>query len=230
MTGLGTTEAAPAVATYMRLIGTIAAVAVVGIVAATTAQNPTQKKLDKFDSLKIGGVTQVVYKVGRTQSVKVSGTKDLVAATKFKVEKGRLSIWQDGEMLKSKKHEDDAKVVVTITSPGLKSISAGGATKFTGTGLKGDALKIGASGAAHVKVTGTAKTLNASASGAGHLDLSGLTTQNADVHASGAGHVRVHVFADLNATVSGAASVVYSGFPASVHTKKSGVGSVKQSK
>jgi len=42
--------------------------------------------------------------------------------------------------------------------------------------------------------------------------------------------VRVHVFADLNATVSGASSVVYSGFPASVHTKKSGVGSVKQSK
>ena len=213
----------------MRLIGTIAAMGAAGLIAATTAQSPTQKGVDKFDSLKIGGVTQVVYKVGRTQSIKIEGTKELVEATLFEVKKGVLTIRQDYKQLEGVDLPDNSKVVVTITSPALKAVSAGGATSFTGTGLKADSLSVGASGAARMKLTGSAKTLSASVSGAGSLDLSDLKTQNANVHASGAGHVKVNVTADLNATVSGAASVVYSGSPASVNTKKSGVGSVRKS-
>lgn len=86
-------------------------------------------------------------------------------------------------------------------------------------------IKISASGASDVEIAGTATDVNMSVSGAGDIDASELRAETVNAAASGASHISCYATKRLEASASGASSVVYGGNPATVNlpAKQKGV-------
>ncbi|HXH62010.1 MAG TPA: DUF2807 domain-containing protein [Fimbriimonadaceae bacterium] len=184
-------------------------------VAAYALASAPEKKVDlaKFDKISAHEITQVIYKPGKTQSVTVSGNDILVKATTLEVKNGQLIIDQDGKALKDVDLPDNAKVVVTITTPSLTAIELSGAATFKGTGIKQSKLQVSGSGAAVITVTGSAKNLDVNLSGASHFVGNEFKSDDCTVSVTGAANAELNVSKNLDATASGVSSVSYKGSP-----------------
>jgi len=92
--------------------------------------------------------------------------------------------------------------------------------------LNARAVKARLTGSGSVTVNGAADTLDVTISGSGSYNGSGLTTRQAVVRSSASGSAHVNVTDDLDATVSGSGSIIYTGNPA-VRQTDSGSGSIR---
>lgn len=104
--------------------------------------------------------------------------------------------------------------------------NASGASHLSGDITCGDA-RLDVSGASRLELTGAAKNLRVNASGASTVSLDDFPAADADVEASGASRATVNVRGVLNATASGASTVLYTGDPASVRENTSGASTVR---
>jgi hypothetical protein len=94
--------------------------------------------------------------------------------------------------------------------------------------VKNSSLAVDSSGASKIKIAGETAKFSAETSGASKIDADGLRAVDALIDGSGASHVDINVSGELNADLSGASKVTYSGSPTAVHKKTSGAGSVSQ--
>jgi Putative auto-transporter adhesin, head GIN domain len=134
-----------------------------------------------------------------------------------------------------------------ITMPKLDAISVSGASHATATGFVSEdpfnAIVTGASslqmnsfqatnitvdlsGASTLTANGQANDLMATVSGASTLNISGLSINDADMQISGASHATINLSGTLDANVSGASSLQYSGQPTLGNITTSGASSV----
>jgi hypothetical protein len=118
-------------------------------------------------------------------------------------------------------------IIIRIAVPTLEGIASNGAGKIDVDGLNNEKFEIDLNGATAIRVSGETKLVDIDTNGAGKIDTSKLRAARAVVASKGVSRVEVHAAEQLDVTVSGPSSVVYSGDPV-VNKTVSGPGSVQK--
>jgi hypothetical protein len=105
-------------------------------------------------------------------------------------------------------------------------VSISGASYIKGP-VKVNSLKVGASGASNISLSGTATETDFNISGACSIKSLDLVTDNCAVVASGASSVKLTINKSLKANISGASDIRYKGTVSMFNTKTSGASSIK---
>ena len=179
-----------------------------------------QRDVAPFTRIAMGAEADVVVAVGGAQAVTVRGDDNLLDELSTEVDDGTLTIDEDADL------DPEAGLTVDITVPALDQLEIGGAGDATIEGVAGESLRIEVSGAGDVEASGEVDRVEIVISGAGDVQTDDLLAREAEVVISGAGSVHVRAAESLNATVSGAGDVVYSGDPADVASEVSGAGEI----
>jgi len=199
------------------------------------------RNVSSFDGIKIGGAFKVFLSQGNTESVVIEADENLMSIIETDVRGGKLVVGTEENIRHSK------KLNIYITVKTLKNIDVSGAVEmksegklelenldFQGSGASEITLNFTAdhvegdfSGASEIEFEGSAKSCRLDMSGASELKAEGFEVTAFDLVLSGAGDADIHVTGKLNARVSGAANVRYTGDP-KVDSEISGAGSVKR--
>jgi hypothetical protein len=115
--------------------------------------------------------------------------------------------------------------VDAITSDRLV-VNISGASDIKGP-VKVNSLKVGASGASNISLSGTATETDFNISGACSIKSLDLVTDNCAVVASGASSVKLTINQSLKANISGASDIRYKGTVSMFNSKTSGASSIK---
>lgn len=199
-------------------------------------------KVGEYEAVDLRGSLNVVYSSAPSDTVTVSLQENLREHLDVRVESGVLIVDASKFVVVF-----DKQPTVTISRPGLSSMSISGAVdmnrsdtltapKFSlnvsggcsiDMALAVDELTINVSGAASLKLFGQAQRFSAETSGAGDINAKELKTISARFIMSGASDASIDCQDSLDVTINGAGSLKYRGSP-SVRQSISGVGSVER--
>jgi len=191
------------------------------------------RKLDRFHSVDLRGLGQVVLVSGPEQTVEVEAEETVQAHVRTEVQHGVLVVAVRGWLGALVRMPALREVVVRVTTPELRAVKLSGAGQVRGAGaLKLQDLDLRLSGAGRLALDLEARRVEASLTGAGAVELSGkaeeleihlsgagavkaerLRARRVRIKTSGAGDCRVNASEDLQVQVSGAGSVRYLGRP-----------------
>lgn len=186
--------------------------------------NPKSEKrnVSGFKEIEAGGAIALEIDANKDFSVEVEADDNLLPLIKTEVDGNTLKIsTEDGISTKN-------KIIVRISMPELISLDVSGASGAVVSNLKTDSLKLEASGASKIKISGEANNLESNANGASGIDAEGLSVNDADVEASGASSTTVSAANNLKADASGASTILYTGEPKNVEPTSSGASSIKK--
>jgi hypothetical protein len=117
-----------------------------------------------------------------------------------------------------------------VTMPKLTtntlSVEVSGSGTISVYSLSAQSARINMPGAGDITLQGQAQSQQVTIAGAGNYHGDRLTTASAVVQVSGAGDATVHITQSLDATVSGAGDIIYSGSPSQVKSTVTGSGSI----
>jgi hypothetical protein len=183
----------------------------------------TEKRtVPAFTAVDASGAFEIDIVCQKETSLELEGDDNLLPLVKTEVRGGTL-------YLKPEKSFSVKKALrVRIAAPNIESLSSSGASSFNVSDVKNEKLKIDTSGASNINLSGETKTLDMDMSGASKVNTEDLHAARVTISMSGAGKANVYASEELNAKVSGAGSVTYSGDPKVVHPEVSGVGSVSK--
>jgi hypothetical protein len=181
-----------------------------------------KRSLSGFKGVDVGGVFQVEITAGKEFAVEIETDDNLLPLIKTEVNNGVLEIELERHVSPS------GKILVRISAPDISELDVSGAANVTLNAVKNSNLAVEASGAAKLKIAGQTAKLTVESSGASKIDADDLRTENATIEGSGASHIELNVSGELNADLSGASHVTYSGTPTAVHKTTTGAGSVSQ--
>src|SRR5436190_5064751 len=169
-----------------------------------------KRSLSGFKGVDVGGVFQVEITAGKEFGVEIETDDNLLPLIKTEVNNGVLEI-------ELEKHvSPTGKILVRVSAPDISEMDVSGAANVTLNGVKNSNLAVEASGAAKLKITGETAKLTVASSGAAKIDAGDLKSVNATVDGSGASHIELNVSGELNADLSGASHLTYSGTPTAV--------------
>lgn len=181
------------------------------------------RSVSGFHAVTLAAAGEMTITQSGMESLSITAEDNLLPLITTEVSGGTLRIAaQPGTLVRPTR---PIHYVLTVTR--LDTLTLSGAGIITGSGLTADALRVTLSGAGKLTLSGTAAQQEVLLSGAGLYDASTLQTSTAKVTVSGLGSARVNVRDALDATVSGAGSIVYFGSP-SVTQHVTGPGSVSQ--
>jgi hypothetical protein len=200
------------------------------------------RSLPTFNSIEVSGAYEILITQGTPQKVTVEADENLLSLIKTEVKGDELSIYDKEPMHSSR----SLKIYITVAD--LKKIDISGSCDLKSQGkittedlvleISGSAdthldldvkrLGVGCSGSSKMNFSGTALKSQMSVSGASDIYAFDLATETTSVEISGVGHVDVNVSKEINAEVSGAASIRYKGSPEKVNQSVSGSGSIKK--
>lgn len=186
--------------------------------------NRTTEKRDvaAFTSISSSGAFNVEVTCQKERSVTLEGDDNILSLVTTEVKGATL-------YLDTKKSYSTKKpITVRITVPDLDELTSSGAGEFNVSNIKNDSLRFKTSGAATINASGETKTLRIEMSGAGSVATVNLKATDVDVTMSGAGSAEVFASNKLDANISGAGSITYSGDPKVVNKNVSGIGSIEK--
>jgi Putative auto-transporter adhesin, head GIN domain len=200
-----------------------------------------------FSSIDMGTIGTVVITQGNTESVKISGSDNLVPLIKTRVSNSTLVIDTDGSLNIVPGNINKAKqLTITIELKDLSSLEVSGlgdiqinalstpslAITMSGAGkvqikqLTTDSLDLNLSGLGSVELSGEAQQATMDISGAGSVTAPDLKIQTVNVTVPGLGSATLWVTDKLTGNISGAGSISYYGNP-QTNTNSTGLGSFK---
>lgn len=179
-----------------------------------------QRNLSGFKAIDVGSTFEVEVTAQKDFSVTVEADDNILPLIETEVRRGVLNIEC------SQRVSPKTPMKIIISAPDIENIEASGAANLIINSIKNGGLRIDASGASKILVTGETAKLVVDVSGATKVDAEGLITENADLDASGASQVLVNVSNSLRTDASGASKIIYSGSPRDLNTKKNGAASV----
>lgn len=210
----------------------------------TPAGRTTTRSLDLagFDKLDISHAFTVDVTQADAYKVEITVDDNLLDRLDVRVSGDTLYIG-----LKTVTISGPATMQALVAMPALRSLNLSGATRGTIHGfasqqtldvtvsgasqLSGDITcgdaRLDVSGASRVELRGAAETVRAVVSGASTLALDAFPAGDVDVEASGGSRATVNVNGRLNATASGASTVLYTGEPVSVRENVSGASTIR---
>jgi hypothetical protein len=179
-----------------------------------------QRTVDDFTAVDLAGASTVRVRVGPAVSVEVRADEAVVGRVVTEVRDGTLVVGARGSLGARRSVEVDVSV------PALESVALSGSGTLAVSGVDAAGLTVRLSGSGIVRASGTTERLTVDLPGTGSADLSALVAKEARVTVGGSGQVRVHATESLDAVLSGVGQISYSGNPASLTTKVSGVGTI----
>ena len=181
-----------------------------------------------FSTISNSGPVNLHIEVGKAQSVRVSGSDELVSDLETDVVGNELRLHVRRDTTSFNRNHDSLNV--TITVPQLTAFTMGGAGETTVTHMSGDSLEVRFGGAGSFKADGTVKSLVMHVGGVGSIDTRELHAETATVNVGGVGSVKVWASNELDASLGGVGSLTYYGDPKTVNTNGGGLGSISKGK
>lgn len=209
---------------------------------ATQAQK--SRTTAEFTGIETSGNFNVTLTQSEQPSLIIEAPDNIESLIKTEVSNGILHIsFAKGKM----RLDSTPKLFINVKK--LESIEASGITKIKATNkftvdkikleisgvgniemeLQANEIRTEQSGAGNIKLSGTTNLLKADISGAGNLKSADLKSDSVIIDISGVGEAKVNAIKSLEADVSGAGSINYTGNPEIKKVKVSGVGSVHPS-
>jgi len=178
------------------------------------------RPISDFSGLEVSGAYQIKWSSGKS-ALTISTDQNLLPLITTSVTGNTLRI-DSKENLRPTKG-----ITINLSSASLTDVKLNGAVSLTASNLSGADLKLESNGASSISVAGSVTNLEATLSGACKLDAKSLQTQTAKVSLNGASYGDVTVTETLNASISGAGGLTYSGNPKSVEKSVAGVGRIQ---
>jgi hypothetical protein len=211
-------------------------------VAGSGTITESVREVEYFTEIEVGAAIEAALSVGSAESVVVRTDDNVQALVTVEVIDDRLVIGVDGPVRTATLEAD-----ITVPADALTAVELTGAASLTGTDaltsdgldvvasgasrvflvVETDQVDVDASGASVVNLAGSADALDGRVSGASSAQLSELPVATAVLDVSGASRASVDVRDRLQATASGASSVLYRGDPATVESDVDGGSSVQ---
>ncbi len=191
-------------------------------VAGSGVSKTEKREVAAFTAVDASGALEIEIVCQQEPSLALEGDDNLLPLLKTEVRGGTLYIHSE------KSFSTRKAIRVRITAPNIESIQSSGASSFQVTDIKNEKLKVENSGASSINLSGQTVTLDLELSGASKADTEKLIAERVTVNLSGAGKANVYASDVLNADVSGAGSVTYTGDPKTVNRNVSGVGSISK--
>ncbi|MBD0370745.1 MAG: DUF2807 domain-containing protein [Pyrinomonadaceae bacterium] len=183
----------------------------------------TEKRdVGAFSSVDVSGAYEVQIVCQKQPGLEVEGDDNILPLVETYVKNNTLYIKSE------KSFNVKRSIKIRITTENLEGVNTSGASTITLEGVKNEQLVIETSGASKIDASGETKTLEIESSGASKVDVRDLRAARVKVSLSGAGHANVYASEEVNADVSGAASVTYYGEPKVVNKSVSGAGSINK--
>jgi uncharacterized protein YfiM (DUF2279 family) len=181
-----------------------------------------KREVSEFKAINVGGVFKVEITAQKDFDVQIEADDNLLQYIKTET---------DGETLEistEKRISTRNPIIVKIGAPDIENLEVSGASSVSLGNLNNDSLKVNLSGASNVKTEGFTKNLKIELSGASRINAENLQSENVSVDASGASKADVFASTKLEADLSGASKVTYSGSPKDLFKKTSGASCIKE--
>lgn len=200
-----------------------------GLSYVTKAQD--RPNVRNFNGIVAGGPIDVVVTMGNSESCKFEGDAEAISTLLAQVEGSTLVIrpqmsWKSWERKYSGK-----KIIAYVSAKNLNSLTMSGSGNMKVEGaISTNDFSVILSGSGSLTVTSKSKNLSAVLSGSGDLNITGeandasITLSGSAIFAgksysvrelstqmSGSGKVNIEVSDNINAVISGSASVYYTG-------------------
>jgi hypothetical protein len=199
-------------------------------------------KLSDFTTVDVGHAFQVELTRGKSFRVTITADDNVLSHVTATKDGSALKIGLDG----AGRSFQNVTLKAVVTMPALEGVSASGATKVTIGGFKsakdcklrasgassltGDleaqTVDLGATGASHISLTGSAREARISGDGVSRLALADFSIRSASVVLTGASHAKIQVKSALDYELSGASNLKYGGEPKVGKTRATGASSV----
>lgn len=176
-----------------------------------------KREVSGFKGIDASSAFTLEVTVGKEFSVEVETDDNLLQFVKTEVSDGVLHLKLEKNNIWGKNRH-----IARVTMPQLESLELSGAVRATVAGVKSENLKISASGASRLDISGETQKLDVDLSGASRVEAAKLNSQRAAIDVSGASRANVFVTESLNAEASGASRVSYAGNPKEVKENESG--------
>jgi hypothetical protein len=206
-------------------------------------ESTEKRKLPPFHSVDFRGIGHVILEAGEEPSAEVTAEQSLLPRIRTEVQDGVLIVsirWWFGLLFRV---WDLQSLEVRLAVKDLRRLSLSGAgtvescgrltveeleLRLSGAGrmsleLQGRRALVRLSGAGSIELSGEVEEQEVQLTGAGRIEAERLATKRARIRLSGAGECRLQVADTLEATLSGAGSVLYRGSPR-VESRIRGVG------
>jgi len=191
-------------------------------VAGSGKSATENRPIAAFSKIKVEGAVVIDAALGPATVLTITTDDNLLPIFETKIEGDTLHIHPTSN------YNTKLGVRVKITTPTLNAVTAAGACNVQAHDLDTPTFALDISGTSSAQLAGKAETLQIQISGAGNLKATDFPAQNVKIDISGTGAAKVCATAALDATISGAGSVRYSGHPAQVKKNVSGVGSIQE--
>lgn len=210
--------------TMLLLLAMIAAGCHHGMLNQVSGSGNRQKEkrdVAGFTSISTEGAFHIEVVAQKTPSFEIEADDNILPLVGTDVSNNVLHI-------KSKKgYSVSQPVIIRIGVANLEGVSVNGAGKIDVAGLNNEKFELDVNGAPSIKVSGETKLVDIDTNGAANIDTTKLRALRAVVDTKGVSRVEVRAADQLDVTVSGPSSVVYSGDPV-VNKTVNGPGSVKK--
>ena len=173
-----------------------------------------------FTGVNLAGANVVNIRVGGPRSVKVTGERRAVSLVTTTVRSGELVISS------RERFTTHVPLHVDVVTPTLSSVSVDGSGRLTVDGVRGPHFVVDLGGSGVVRATGRTEDLRAELGGVGDVELGQLVAVHARAVVSGSGRLTINVARSLEASLSGAGSIVYRGNPTNVSSRVTGSGTI----
>jgi len=187
------------------------------------AASETRQVAD-FDAIEVNGDLRLEIDIGAATEVALRGQPSVLERTQTTVSGNTLRI----DVQRKDWGKDRRRLIVKIHVPRLRSLELDGGNDVRLRGFNGGDSTINVRGAARIEGSGELDRLTIHMAGAGHADLSRLTTTDAKVTVDGVGSVFVRPKQSLDATMNGVGAILYSGSPQQVNSSMNGFGTISK--
>lgn len=209
---------------YGKSFGNLFSFSIFKTVSGSGNVQTEQRNVGEFKSIDISGAFTVEIVVQKGFAVEVEADDNNLPLVKTEVENGVLKIEREGHF------SGHSKVLIRVFAPNIENLEVSGASKVSVNDINNEFLNLDVSGASKIDIRGKTKRLKMDSSGASNIDAKNLKAKNVSVEASGASKIDVFVSNELNADLSGATKLTYSGVPKNVEEKTSGASSIRKNK
>jgi putative autotransporter adhesin-like protein len=180
-----------------------------------------KREVASFTSISTNGAFHIEVVAQKPLALEIEADDNILPLVKTEVSNNVLHI-KAGQSYSVRE-----PIIIRIAVPNLEGITSNGAGKIDVDGLNNEKFEIDLNGATAIRVSGETKLVDIDTNGAGKIDTNKLRAARAVVESKGVSRVEVHAADQLDVTVSGPSSVVYSGDPV-VNKTVNGPGSVQK--
>ncbi|EDY20677.1 hypothetical protein CfE428DRAFT_1874 [Chthoniobacter flavus Ellin428] len=177
------------------------------------------RQISNFTEVEIDGAYQVQWASGPA-SLTITGDENLLPNIKSEVMGSTLKIRSESSF------QSRHGIKIALHSSALVRVQLHGAVNLTAQRISATNFAVVSEGASTVQVDGNVTNLIVEFNGASRFNAPALNSKSADITLTGASNADIAVKDTLKATISGAATLTYSGLPTTVEKQTSGVSSI----